>query len=60
MIVNMIGQWQETEITGQSIPVGGLVYYLSPPQSFGEVFEDPIHALFYAAWLQRTIEREER
>ena len=23
MIVNMIGQWQETEITGQSVPVGG-------------------------------------
>jgi len=51
MFVNMIGQWQETEITGQSIPVGGLVYYISPPHSFGEVWEDPIHALFYVVFI---------
>eukprot|EP00435_Cladocopium_sp_Y103_P003715 s4491_g1.t1 len=51
MIVNMIGQWQETEITGQSIPVGGLVYYISPPHSFGEVWDDPIHALFYVVFI---------
>mmetsp|Transcript_111068 Transcript_111068/g.155926 ORF Transcript_111068/g.155926 Transcript_111068/m.155926 type:complete len:478 (+) Transcript_111068:93-1526(+) len=51
MIVNMIGQWQETEITGQSIPVGGLVYYISPPHSFGEVWDDPIHALFYVIFI---------
>merc|ERR1712110_748615 len=29
-IVNLLGQWQEMQVTGQSIPVGGLVYYLSP------------------------------
>ncbi|CAJ1340291.1 unnamed protein product [Effrenium voratum] len=51
MIVNMIGQWQETEISGQSIPVGGLVYYISPPHSFGEVWNDPIHALFYVVFI---------
>jgi len=54
MIVNMVGQWQETEITGQSIPVGGLVYYISPPHSFGEVWEDPIHALFYVVFILVT------
>merc|ERR1711972_1090678 len=46
MIVNLLGQWQEVEATGQSIPVGGLVYYLSPPTSFMDIWDDPIHALF--------------
>merc|ERR1719182_764454 len=39
------------EVTGQSIPVGGLVYYLSPPHSFTDIWEDPIHALFYVAFV---------
>jgi len=51
MIVNMIGQWQEKELTGDAVPVGGLVYYISPPHSFGEVWEDPIHALFYVVFV---------
>eukprot|EP00930_Biecheleria_cincta_P043712 TRINITY_DN2999_c0_g1_i1.p1 TRINITY_DN2999_c0_g1~~TRINITY_DN2999_c0_g1_i1.p1 ORF type:complete len:474 (+),score=74.97 TRINITY_DN2999_c0_g1_i1:58-1479(+) len=54
MIVNLVGQWQESGITGQSIPVGGLVYYLSPPNSFGEVWGDPIHALFYVIFILAT------
>lgn len=54
MIVNLVGQWQESGITGQSIPVGGLVYYISPPNSFGEVWEDPIHALFYVIFILTT------
>eukprot|EP00747_Dinoflagellata_sp_TGD_P145933 gnl/TRDRNA2_/TRDRNA2_176631_c0_seq9.p1 gnl/TRDRNA2_/TRDRNA2_176631_c0~~gnl/TRDRNA2_/TRDRNA2_176631_c0_seq9.p1 ORF type:complete len:475 (+),score=117.54 gnl/TRDRNA2_/TRDRNA2_176631_c0_seq9:126-1550(+) len=51
MVVNMIGQWQEVDYTGQSIPVGGLAYYISPPHSFGEVWDDPIHALFYVVFV---------
>jgi len=51
MIVNLIGQWQEMEFGGQSVPVGGLAYYISPPQSFGHIFEDPFHALFYVAFV---------
>merc|ERR1711972_509136 len=51
MIVNMLGQWQEVEMTGQSIPVGGLVYYLSPPTSFMDIWDDPIHALLYVAFV---------
>merc|ERR1712070_1103317 len=30
VLVNLLGQWQEVEMSGQSIPVGGLVYYISP------------------------------
>jgi len=51
MFVNMLGQWQEVEFSGQSIPVGGIVYYISPPHSFLEVWEDPIHALFYVVFV---------
>jgi len=51
MIVNIIGQWQEVEWSGQSIPVGGLVYYMSPPHSFADIWEDPIHAIFYVAFV---------
>uniref|UniRef100_A0A3Q2QE49 Protein transport protein SEC61 subunit alpha n=1 Tax=Fundulus heteroclitus TaxID=8078 RepID=A0A3Q2QE49_FUNHE len=31
----------------RAYPVGGLCYYLSPPESFGSVLEDPVHALIY-------------
>jgi protein transport protein SEC61 subunit alpha len=52
MIVNLIGQWQETDFSGgQSIPVGGLAYYISPPQSFGDIVTDPIHVVVYVAFV---------
>merc|ERR1712151_1143150 len=51
MLVNLLGQWQEVDFSGQSIPVGGIVYYMSPPHSFTEIWDDPIHALFYVAFV---------
>jgi protein transport protein SEC61 subunit alpha len=51
MLVNLLGQWQEVEYSGQSIPVGGIVYYISPPHGFGDIWEDPIHAVFYVAFV---------
>eukprot|EP00397_Hematodinium_sp_SG-2012_P009312 GEMP01009394.1.p1 GENE.GEMP01009394.1~~GEMP01009394.1.p1 ORF type:complete len:474 (+),score=68.66 GEMP01009394.1:69-1490(+) len=51
MLVNLLGQWQELEFGGQSIPVGGLAYYISPPNSFSDIWDDPIHALFYLAFV---------
>merc|ERR1712232_242223 len=51
MLVNLLGQWQEVEFSGQSIPVGGLTYYISPPNSFSDIWEDPFHALFYVAFV---------
>merc|ERR1712226_697631 len=50
MLVNLLGQWQDTD-GGQSIPVGGLAYYMSPPTSFSSIWEDPFHALFYVAFV---------
>merc|ERR1712066_339534 len=51
MIVNVLGQWQEVDYGGQYIPVGGLAYYISPPNSFSDIWEDPIHALVYVAFV---------
>merc|ERR1719359_2362884 len=50
-LVCMVGQWQEIEFTGQNVPVGGLAYYISPPQSFGDILADPIRAIFYIAFI---------
>jgi len=50
MLVNLVGQWQDMDYGG-SVPVGGIVYYISPPRSFGEVFGDPFHALIYIVFI---------
>lgn len=47
MLVNLIGQWQDLEYGGQSIPVGGLAYYISPPNSLSDVWIDPLHTFTY-------------
>merc|ERR1711982_167472 len=51
MLVNLLGQWQELDYGGQSIPVGGLAYYIAPPHTFSDIWEDPIHALVYVAFV---------
>merc|ERR550514_1698722 len=51
MLVNLLGQWQEQDYGGASIPVGGLAYYMSPPTTFSDIWEDPFHALFYVAFV---------
>lgn len=38
----------------QTVPVGGLVYYISPPRSLGEAITDPIHTIFYTAFILGT------
>uniref|UniRef100_A0A673NH91 Protein transport protein Sec61 subunit alpha-like 1 n=1 Tax=Sinocyclocheilus rhinocerous TaxID=307959 RepID=A0A673NH91_9TELE len=35
----------------RAYPVGGLCYYLSPPESFGTVLEDPVHAIIYIIFM---------
>merc|ERR1712083_928599 len=42
-LVGLLGQWQEVDYSGQSIPVGGIVYYISPLHSFSDIWDDPIH-----------------
>merc|ERR1712195_351683 len=35
----------------QTLPISGLVYYISPPNSIAEVLEDPLHAIIYLAFI---------
>ena len=53
VLVCWFGRWKEDETAGPSgnAPVGGLVYYLSPPNSIAEVVADPIHAVFYLMFI---------
>eukprot|EP00884_Botryococcus_braunii_P023023 jgi/Botrbrau1/9404/Bobra.0252s0029.1 len=51
LIVQLLGRWKEIEYTGQMHPVGGLVYYISPPHSLMEVVANPLHALVYVAFM---------
>jgi len=52
-IVQLLGRWQDVESgTGRAnIAVGGLAYYVSPPSSLSEIVSDPVHALFYFAFI---------
>jgi len=49
VITRILGRWMN--VNGRSIPVGGLCYYLSPPQGMGEIMRDPIHFLLYVLFM---------
>lgn len=53
-LINLIGKWQETSVGGQSVPVGGLVYFVSPPRGLGEILGDPIHTIVYIVFMLGT------
>jgi protein transport protein SEC61 subunit alpha len=46
-LVNLLGKWQDLDMSGNSAPVGGLAYYISPPRDFVDIIRDPFHTLFY-------------
>jgi len=50
ILVNLLGRWQEVQ-SGQSIPVGGIAYYISPPGSTGDILADPFRAIFYVTFV---------
>eukprot|EP01105_Mastigella_eilhardi_P009823 TRINITY_DN2299_c1_g1_i2.p1 TRINITY_DN2299_c1_g1~~TRINITY_DN2299_c1_g1_i2.p1 ORF type:complete len:410 (-),score=108.32 TRINITY_DN2299_c1_g1_i2:75-1304(-) len=52
--VSLFGQWESMGAQGQSVPVGGLAYYLSPPTSLWSVVQDPIHGFIYIAFVLTT------
>jgi len=54
ILVQLLGRWQDVEgssVGSQSVPVGGLAYYVSPPGSLFEIWQDPFHALFYLTFI---------
>eukprot|EP01123_Difflugia_compressa_P010817 TRINITY_DN406_c0_g1_i1.p1 TRINITY_DN406_c0_g1~~TRINITY_DN406_c0_g1_i1.p1 ORF type:complete len:476 (-),score=59.20 TRINITY_DN406_c0_g1_i1:203-1630(-) len=47
-LVHLFGAWRELDGGhGQSIPVGGLAYYISPPSNVAELVRDPLHTVIY-------------
>ncbi|KAL8452187.1 hypothetical protein Emed_001494 [Eimeria media] len=51
VLVNLLGQWQEVDVGGHSVPVGGIAYYISPPGSFGSILDDPLHSFVYITFV---------
>jgi len=51
--VNLLGVWGVVGGGGPSrlYPIGGLCYYLSPPETVHHVIEDPIHAILYTVFM---------
>lgn len=41
----LLGQWQDGTL------VGGLAYYISPPQNFWQFVSEPIHVLIYSIFV---------
>ena len=50
-LVQLLGRWQTVDQGGNMMPVGGLVYYISPPHSLAEVAANPLHAIFYVIFM---------
>lgn len=50
-LVRLLGRWQEFEMGNYMAPSGGLVFYLSPPHSLEDVAANPLHAIFYTAFM---------
>ena len=52
--IRLIGRWKEAAYGGQSYPVSGLVYYLTPPSSLRAMFTDPLHGFLYILFILVT------
>jgi len=50
-LVRLFGRWEEAQYGGHKMPVGGLAYYISAPTDLSDVFENPLHALFYMTFM---------
>jgi protein transport protein SEC61 subunit alpha len=52
-LVSLLGKWETREYSssGQMYPVGGLAYYITAPHTITDMFNDPIHAIFYITFV---------
>lgn len=54
-IIGLLGTWQEhPQAPGQSVPIGGVAYYISPPVNLKEIMADPLHAVVYVTFVLTT------
>jgi protein transport protein SEC61 subunit alpha len=52
ILVRLLGVWKEMKDSpGNSQPVSGLAYYISPPTTIAEVMHDPFHTVVYLAFI---------
>lgn len=50
--VSLLGTWEEAGGgPARSYPIGGLCYYMSPPETVSHIIEDPIHAVLYIVFM---------
>merc|ERR1712046_516227 len=49
ILVRLLGRWSSEG--GRPKPVGGLSYYISPPETLWEGVTDPIHTVFYIGFV---------
>lgn len=56
IIISLLGKWESPDYVpaGTSIPVGGLVYYISPPHNLNDFLADPLHGLCYVIFVLST------
>ena len=48
-LVDLIGVWQHG--TYRAMPVGGLCYYMTAPESIAKAFLEPLHSLLYILFM---------
>lgn len=50
-IIRWLGRFKQSQVGGQSYPVSGLIYYMSPPGSVTNMLNDPLRAFFYLVFI---------
>jgi protein transport protein SEC61 subunit alpha len=51
-LVRLLGVWQDVDGgAGQTIPVGGLAYYMSAPSNLAQILYDPFRFVIYVAFI---------
>lgn len=52
LLVNLLGVWgDDADGSGRSSPIGGLCYYMSPPDSWTKMIDDPFHVFTYIVFM---------
>jgi len=56
-VVGIFGKWREVAGFGghtQSVPIGGIAYYVSPPPNLADLVSDPLHTIIYLTFILGT------
>lgn len=50
-LFRLLGVWKTNAIGGYSYPVGGLVYYITPPGGIKSMIQNPVHGVIYIMFI---------